>query len=176
MAPTPNDEDSTHTLGEFNLQTMKYIRMQQPARNETNLNWMRQTWEFNSSASDSYRSMSCCGNAPHIKVATLCIKKIGKVSISRLGRLQSHNLDWIYFLLFAMAPYGVAFQLLHLVQCSARAHCAYFCFYTPAIWHVQWEPGWASMTVIPSLPSWLELRPRADCKHECPELDCLIQP
>ncbi len=32
LAATPNDEDSTYILGEFNLQTvtMKYTRMQQP--------------------------------------------------------------------------------------------------------------------------------------------------
>jgi hypothetical protein len=32
LAPTPNEQDSTYILDEFNLQTvtMKYIRMQQP--------------------------------------------------------------------------------------------------------------------------------------------------
>ena len=39
------------------------------------------------------------------------------------GAGAESQLYWMYNILFAMATYGVAFQLLALVQCSARAHC-----------------------------------------------------
>jgi hypothetical protein len=75
---------------------------------------MRQTWEFNSSATavQGYYKLLWPGTAPHIKVATLCVKDFGKVLIFRPGRLNSHNSYIVFSIVFAMAPYGVVFQLL----------------------------------------------------------------
>jgi hypothetical protein len=84
----------SYILGEFNLQTMKYIIMQQPARNETILCWMRQPWEFNSSATVVAAAVAL----PLTQVATLCVNVFGRVLISHPGRLHSHNLNWIYFI------------------------------------------------------------------------------
>ena len=39
------------------------------------------------------------------------------------GPNAESQLNWICYILFAMATYGVVFHLLALVQCSARAHC-----------------------------------------------------
>jgi hypothetical protein len=52
-----------------------------------------------------------------------------------------------------MAPYGVVFQLLALVQWRARAQAHYTCTQLPC--QSQRETGWARLTVNPSLPGGL---------------------
>jgi hypothetical protein len=95
----------------------------------------------------SYRSTS--STARHIKVATLCVNVFGKVLISRLGRLQSHNLNLIYFILSAMAPYGVVLQLLELVHELTAPLRLFLIVYNCHLTCNLSKPG---LTVIPSLP------------------------
>ena len=50
-----------------------------------------------------------------LKPAALC-RCFGIVLISGPGRAAESQVNWIYFILSAMAPYGVVFQLLALVH------------------------------------------------------------
>ncbi len=83
--------------------------MQAPVRNE--INWIIQSWEFNSSAT----AVPAAVALPFaLKAAALCF---GIVLISGPGRAEESQVNWIYFILSAMAPYGVVFQwLLALVH------------------------------------------------------------
>ena len=61
-------------------------------------------------------------------------------------------LNWFNFMFFAMAPYGVVFQLLALVQWRARAQAHYACTQRPSVSHSgsQAEPDWQWIRVCPA--------------------------
>ncbi len=86
--------------------------MQAPARKENQLNNTKLSIQ-----QLSYSGDSVCGTAR--------IKELFLNSFNFWPWPSAESqVNWIYFLLFAMAPYGVVFQLLALVQSSARAHYA----------------------------------------------------
>ncbi len=120
LAPTSNDEDSSYILGEFNLETIKHITMQAPARNLR----IQQL---------SYRGAAAVALPLALKLT--CWVQLFDFWPCPSAQSQLNRIDLI---LFAMAPYRVLFQLLALVQWRARAHYACYCLYT-AIWHCQWE-------------------------------------
>ena len=68
---------------------------------------------------------------------------------------------------FAMAPYGVVFQLLALVQWRARAQAHYACTQLPSVSHSgsQAEPDWQWIRVCPA-DSGADL---CDCQWPSPE-------
>jgi hypothetical protein len=61
-------------------------------------------------------------------------------------------LNWFNFMLFAMAPYGVVFQLLALVQWRARVQARYACTQLSSVSHSgsQAEPDWQWIRVCPA--------------------------
>jgi hypothetical protein len=81
--------------------------MQLPGRNETNLNLMRQTG--NSAAQlPQYKLLWHCPSQAHTKVFAL--KSFWRRFNFSPGPTAELQFKWIYFILFAMAPFGVVFQ------------------------------------------------------------------
>jgi hypothetical protein len=74
------------------------------------------------------QALSCrCGTAPCIEVAAL-LSNIFWNSFNLWPEPSAESqLNWIYFILSAMAPYGVVSQLLALVQCQARVTLVHDC-------------------------------------------------
>ena len=147
--------------------------MHAPARNENNR--IIQSWEFNSSD-------TAVPAAVALPFALKCCVELFWNSFnfwpgpSAESQVKFSKMD--LFCINRMAPYGVVFQLLALVQCSARAHYLYaaacYCLLPCDI------AGSLSVTLILSLPGWLPVHRRPDCKPEwpsrqaSPELDCLM--
>jgi len=91
--------------------------MEAPERNEKN--WMQQTWEYNSSVT----ALPAAVALPlALKLPRCCPVIVLITGPSECRVTINFELNWIYFILFAMAPYGVVSQLLALVQWRARAH------------------------------------------------------
>jgi hypothetical protein len=65
-------------------------------------------------------------NGTHLRVQQLSYHDVS-------GCGTAPQLNQIYSILFAMAPYGVVSRLLALVQRRARAHRTCYCLYTTAI-------------------------------------------
>jgi hypothetical protein len=127
--------------------------------------WKRPTWKFNSSATAVWAAVALSSHYSSCRV--IITTNWNSFNFRSVPSAES-QLKLYYYILFAMAPYRVVSQLLARVQWRARAHYAWYGMYTTAIWHCQWESGWASLTVISSLPGWL--RRRADSKPERPRL------
>ena len=86
-------------------------------------------------------SSSCasgCGTALRIKACrVVSCRVVWIVLISGPGRAAESQVNWIYFILSAMAPYGVVFQLLFFVHDSESTQQHERTTLLTAMWHHQ---------------------------------------
>ncbi len=103
-----------------------------------NLQGMKPTWIEWDKAGDStaqlprYKLLCHCPSHKCCHVVCKSFRKSFNFSPGPTAESHCHNFNWIYFILFAMAP--DALWLLELVQCSAWAQSDCISLYKTAIW------------------------------------------
>ena len=85
-APTSNDEDSSHILGEFNLQTIKIYENASACKERNQSNNIKLRIQ-----QLSYSGASGCGTALRIKGCLVVSNCFGIVLISGPDRVQNHR-------------------------------------------------------------------------------------